>query len=90
MGISGFARRPETAAETLDVIKRDLGRAPSKMVPPLNESEGKRQDDASLMSELTERYTEISKGIREKLQEADSILKEMDDLASRYGRTFDE
>ena len=90
LGINGFARQPETAAETLDVIKKEMDRAPITGAVSLKESQDRRQDAVDAMLEIANNYSAVSSDIRKKLQEADTLLRKMNEAASEFRRIFNE
>ena len=92
IGIQGFSKTDEAAAVAPDVIKKETEseEAPSTDASFSRENRERSRVVLRRMSAIADRISEVSVGLREHLREADTLLREMDDVSSEYRRILNE
>jgi hypothetical protein len=92
IGIQGFSKSKDDAASVLDVIKKGVKNEdiPKSGVALFRETQERAKIALERMSAIADRISEVSVGLREQLGEADTLLREMDEVSSEYRRIFNE
>ena len=92
IGIKGFTEAGDPAATVLNVIKKETKGedVPKAVVTFSTESQERARVVLKRMSEIADRMSRYSVGLREQLREADTLLQEMDEAASVFRRILNE